>query len=255
MNDKNKIAADIRRAESEFSALYGRRLPFSPDLAKWQDDVLPDMYDHNFFEVLSPPSEDEIRAALEYQKQLGCGFLKLESSFKLNDTIISAFGFEESITLTMALSDRADMKNWKQNELVTVYDLKERDISRDLLDIETDNYGTVYGVDFIRRKMELYFELSTKYEGFHMFGAYLDGAIAGACYVFDSLGCAGLDGLIVSPDKRHLGVASTLMTESYGRFRGSVPYLHADDDDTPKNMYRSMGFQPTDRLFEYLLLF
>lgn len=255
MDKCEKLKEHLRRFETAFASLYGVRQPFSANLAKWRDDALPDMYDHNCFEVLAPPDESEIRAALEYQERLGCGFLKLESDFRLDEGLLSALGLDESRTLTMALLDRSAMDDWKKNDLVTVYDLKDRDISRDLLDIETDNYGTVYGMDFIRRKMELYFDLSEKHDGFHMFGAYLGGAIAGACYVFDSLGYACLDGLIVSPDKRRLGVASTLMASAFCRFPHSVPCLHADSDDTPKDMYSAMGFKPVDQLFEYLLLF
>ena len=29
-------------------------------------------------------------------------------------------------------------------------------------------------------------------------------------------------------------------------------FLHADADDTPKEMYRKMGFESVDELYEYL---
>lgn len=32
----------------------------------------------------------------------------------------------------------------------------------------------------------------------------------------------------------------------------SVMYLHADRDDTPKEMYRKMGFEDIDLLYEYV---
>ena len=34
--------------------------------------------------------------------------------------------------------------------------------------------------------------------------------------------------------------------------RGEILYLHADSEDTPKELYAKMGFQAVDKLYEYL---
>lgn len=53
---------------------------------------------------------------------------------------------------------------------------------------------------------------------------------------------------------RHRYIATTLIRHvaETAQKRGEVLYLHADPDDTPKDMYAKMGFQVTDKAYEYL---
>ena len=47
--------------------------------------------------------------------------------------------------------------------------------------------------------------------------------------------------------------AHPFISESYWRDSVAVVlYLHADSEDTPKELYAKMGFQAVDKLYEYL---
>ena len=37
-----------------------------------------------------------------------------------------------------------------------------------------------------------------------------------------------------------------------GKAEGNTLYLHADPEDTPKDLYARMGFETVDRVYEYL---
>ena len=85
-------------------------------------------------------------------------------------------------------------------------------------------------------------------------GAYLGGKLVGDCYFFASDGYVCMDGLLVDEDFRHQYIAMTLMKHiaEKAQERGEILYLHADSEDTPKELYAKMGFQAVDKLYEYL---
>jgi len=244
------LRAALRTQEEKRARLFSVRKPFSERLWKWEDTTLPDMYDHNAFEMTGLPAEEELLAARQYQRGAGLGFWKLEGDEPLPPDVIRRYGFSESCTLTMAAQPGAH-RAWRRNEAVTAADVRERDIEADILAVELRNYGAAYGEDFVRRKTARYCGAARSDERFRYFGAYEGGRIVGACWAFCSDGFTGLDGLIVDPDARGRYVATTLMARIADRLGGRL-YLHADRDDTPREMYENMGFQKVDVLYEYL---
>ena len=60
-----------------------------------------------------------------------------------------------------------------------------------------------------------------------------------------------MDALVVREAFRKRYVATTLMKHIASQFKEEM-FLHADADDTPKEMYRKMGFETVDELYEYL---
>lgn len=88
-----------RKTDESFYRLFSVSHTVSEHLTKREDSELRDKYDHNAFCYSGQPTEDELRAALAYQKERGDTFLKLEGYEPLAD----AFGMECEETLTMVL--------------------------------------------------------------------------------------------------------------------------------------------------------
>ena len=229
-----------RKIDASFYRLFSTSHAFSEHLTKREDNELRDKYDHNAFCYSGQPSADEVRAALAYQKARGDAFLKLEGYAPLAD----AFGMECEETLTMVLPNGADISGWKVNPEILI---KTPDFDQ-LEQHELKYYGPLYGDDFtVRNNRHLRKKLT-------YLGAYLDGKLAGDCYIFASDGYICMDGLLVEEAFRHQYIATTLMryiAEKAQECR-EVLYLHADPEDTPKDMYAKMGFQVVDKLYEYL---
>lgn len=229
-----------RTTDQAFSALFSVSRPFSEHLTKREDDQLRDKYDHNSFFYEGQPSVGEVRQALAYQKARRDAFLKLEGYTPLEQS----FGMEGEETLTMLLPENADPSAWKTNPAVSIeapdFDQLEQN--------ELKYYGPLYGEDFTLRNNRRLREKLT----YH--GAYLDGKLAGSCYTWSAGGYTCLDGLLVDSDFRHQYVASTLLKAlaEQAKREGKILYLHADPEDTPKDMYAKMGFSVVDRVYEYL---
>ena len=249
--DTKNIRDRIKRTESEFLQLFSICEQVTEHLYRWRDDALPDMYDHNFFDMRGSPSESELEAAFAYQRERKDTFVNLTGAEKLPEKAAKAFELEESQILTMALLGGSPAK-WTRNPQVIVRNLKRHPIREDLMALEMRNYGGLYGEDFTQRKMNRYIRMAESADGFDFFAAYLGGEIVGSLYAYTNDDCLLIDGLIVDSGARKQYVATTLMAgviETGGR---KTACLHADADDTPQEMYGRMGFTVADTVYEYL---
>lgn len=243
----------IRKAERSFKMLFSQKCVFSEHLEKWQDDDLYDMYDHNqFVPLLDDPTDKELEKAVAYQRQLGRGFLKIDTREKLDEALTERFSLEECCTETMLLRNKQkNIEAWKCNPDVVIHDSASSDVLADLLQIDIETFASDYGEDFIRRRDARYVKKAMEIPGFHYYVAYLDGKPAGACYAYAIDGYVVMDALVVREAFRKRYVATTLMKHIVSQFKEEM-FLHADADDTPKEMYRKMGFETVDELYEYL---
>ncbi len=243
----------IRKAERSFKMLFSQKCVFSEHLEKWQDDDLYDMYDHNqFVPLLDDPTDKELEQAIAYQHQLGRGFLKLDTREKLDEALTERFSLEECCTETMLLQNKQkNIEAWKCNPDVIIHDSASSDVLADLLQIDIETFASDYGEDFIRRRDARYVKKAMETQGFHYYVAYLDRKPAGSCYACAIDGYVVMDALVVREAFRKRYVATTLMKHIASQFKEEM-FLHADADDTPKEMYRKMGFETVDRLYEYL---
>lgn len=251
--EQGKLCLCIRKAEQSFKQLFSQKRAFSEHMEKWQDDDLYDMYDHNqFVPLLDDPTGKELEQAIAYQRQLGRGFLKIDTREKLDEALIKRFSLEECCTETMLLRNKKEnMARWKSNHDVIIYDSASGDVLADLLKIDIETFALDYGEDFIRRRDARYVKKAMEIPGFHYYVAYLDGKPAGACYAYAIDGYVVMDALVVREAFRKRYVATTLMKHIASQFKEEM-FLHADADDTPKEMYRKMGFETVDELYEYL---
>ena len=243
----------IRKAERSFKMLFSQKCAFSEHLEKWQDDDLYDMYDHNqYVPLLDDPTDKELEQAIAYQRQLGRGFLKLDTREKLDEALTERFSLEECCTETMLLRNKQkNIEAWKCNPDVIIHDSASSDVLADLLQIDIETFASDYGEDFIRRRDVRYVKKAMETPGFHYYVAYLDGKVAGSCYACAIDGYVVMDALVVREAFRKRYVATTLMKHIASQFKEEM-FLHADADDTPKEMYRKMGFETVDELYEYL---
>lgn len=226
----------IRDCEKNLLMKFASCRPFSEHLIKWDDPKLKDKYDHNFFAYESQPSEEEFRAALLHQKKEKASFIKLQGYIPLTNP----FGLEESICLTMQLMK--DIDEWKINPNLTFH------VPRliELKEMERRYSGPLWGEDFAVRNVErLYGQLD-------YLGAYRNEKLVASCYCFSSGTFTCIDGLITAEEERHKYAATSLLAEVIRRVPGHTVFLHADANDTPKEMYLKMGFQIVDRSYEYL---
>lgn len=229
-------APDIRTCERDLLMQFSSRRSFSKNLMKWEDVELEDKYDHNFFEYSGQPSAKEFQDALLYQREEKASFIKMQGYFPLHDS----FGLKESVILTLELTQ--DPSEWKTNPDIEFHSPSYKD----LVEIECKYFGPLWGENFVTRNVD------RLYEELDYLGAYRDGQLIASCYYFSSGRFTCIDGLVTAEEERHKYVATSLLAEVIKRVPRHTVFLHASDDETPKEMYQKMGFQIVDRTYEYL---
>ncbi len=226
----------LRSTEEDIAMLFSVKRSFSEHLMRWEDNELPDKYDNNCFEYSAQPTREEFERALAYQRERGDTFIKLEGDFPLEND----FGLSACVTLAMELEGGTD--DWIVNDEVVIKEPGPGEIR----EIELKHFGAVYGEDFaIRNAGHLFEHLDFR-------GAYIGDKLVGAYYSHSFNGYTCVDGLIVDEDFRHRHIATALLKHAVSEAAGNVVFLHADKDDTPREMYEKLGFRETDRLYEYL---
>lgn len=235
---------NINLNEEKFISLFSKKFKFSKNLIKYEDNEVFDMHDHNYFKHNENTTIDEIIKAYKYQQNKGLDYLKLISDVRLNKNILKTMKFEEGTILTMLHTNNNKIKI---NEKVSIKDINLEDLNK----IELKHYGKVYGEDFVLRRNSEFINEAKNNKNFTYLGAYINNKIVGTCHIFKYKDCTCLDSLLVDNRYRHKNIASTII--DYVLKNNDNVYLHADNDDSTKEMYKKLGFKQIDKTYEYYI--
>ena len=214
------------------------------------DVKLKDMYDHNYFRVDSDKIDELVFEEINrYRKEKNYTHLKIITS-KRNNYLLNK-GLEETHLLTLVKTNDFHIKIPQIS--VNYLNLRDNSIADDLINLELKYYGEEYGIDFSNRKMERYCYVGPLDNRFNFYASYHEGKIIASCYTFLDNGILSLDALLVEKEYRNKCVASNLLKHLKDKY--NVPLcLHADFDETSKDLYTKLGFKIINETFEYLLL-
>lgn len=253
MKEIDFLREEIRKHEDEFLNVFCTSFDFSDAFIKYEDDLIPLMWDHHRFTAKTGQiCGQDIKGAVRYQKEQGCNYLQINSRVPLPRQLTETFQLQEAVTITMVKPGERDSlpPSFHVNPQVVIKDIQTHQIEQDLLAIQLKNYQEVYGGDFIKQLVSAFARKAREDKRLHYLGAYLNDKICGYCYYFDDGRYKVLDGLTVNEETRYQYVASSLIAYVFAA-SDSLMYLHADRDDTPRQMYQKMGFEAMDTLFEY----
>lgn len=233
----------INECEKSFIKLFTTNYKFSKNLIKYEDQGIFDMYDHNYYEHNKDVTIQEINDAYQNQYNKKLNYLKLISNVRINNKIVSQLHLEKNVVLTMLYDNKNHRFKINNNIVIKKISLK------DLNTIELKHYGKLYGADFVRRRNREFFKKCKENDSFIYYGAYLNGKIVGSCHSYTYKHYTCIDSLLVDNRHRHKYIATTLL--KYIIDNNEFIYIHADENDSPKNIYKKLGFKTIDKTYEY----
>lgn len=241
----------VNKSEEEFTTLFSKRYP-SNIVERYFDDELKDMYDHNFSLTKEEINDEILNTLLRIKEERKETFIKIESPKKLNSLVGKGFEEEQEITLV-----KEDYKNFNipSIDFVTYKRYSEnKEIIKDVIRIEQEYYGESYGVDFCGRRWIRYANRVDQNDtsGLDIWVIYDKDIAIGYCYSFFNNEVVAMDGLLVIKEYRNRYVASNLIKHIAAYYDCPI-YLHADEDDTPKEIYYKLGFIKCNVTFEYFI--
>ena len=249
--DKNKlenVILKVHENEQNFVDLFSVCLEID-GIKRYYDDQLRDMYDHNF-SLVDSIDNNILKTINKIKTDRKEYFIKISSPTP-QDLLLEK-GFEKEVTLTMVKTDYLHFPAPK-NYLVKYKNYRENnEIINDIIATEILYYGELYGIDFCIRRWNRYFNKVNEGEnGLNMFATYYQDKIAGYCYAYYKNGVVCVDGLLVLKEYRNQYVASNLLAY-IAHFYNCPIFLHAENDDTPKEMYEKLGFKTVSTSYDYL---
>lgn len=150
----------------------------------------------------------------------------------------------------MALTlDRSEA--WQENTSVEIRDIQTHDISADLLDVR--DVPEKYRAQALQN-MEHVLSVARDTPNYHWLCGYVDGHKVANVYCLRHGDVMEMDDLWVDENFRGRYIATTLMKYIAQNFGGTL-YLHAAANETPKDMYRKMGFETVETIYDYYLTF
>jgi len=230
---------NIRKVEKEMLSMYSKEFKFSDNLVKYEDDNLRIKYDHNFFEYDESFTDKEFEDAVNYQRRRGDNFVK----FFGNKELINKHNMEEEVLIAMSLNNK-DTSSWKINDELV---FKKPEIN-ELIEHELKEYKDVYGEEFVINNAK---RLSVKQ---NYIGAYLNNKLVGSVLPYINNECVLFDEMLVDKDYRNIRVCTSLIKYIVDNNKNKEIVLHADLNDTVKDLYSKLGFEEIDRRFNYQLI-
>lgn len=248
MTDLNKYIQILEESDKGFTNVFCKQIK-TKSFIRYFDDSLINMYDHNYFKV-EDINEDILKDIYKIKQERKENFIKISSSNRLKDKLDPSF--EEEIDLSMVSTREIKPKNALEGLSFSFIDNNEEYLE-ELIDIEIEGYAESYGEEFCRRRWIRYFKEVKEDKGLNIVLALYKDKVVGYAYIYSNNEVVQLDGLEVKKEYRHKGIATSLFSFVSSYFSKPI-YLHADNEDTPKEMYLKLGFISIRKEYSYLLL-
>lgn len=229
-------------------------------VSRYQDDLIHDMYSHNFTLIREPLAKDElasfIEREIERRKQGGKDFLMLKFPVAVDHTDIPE-----------RYRDGATDIEYYRLPLVVVQRLPEREdleiirVSELLLDeaAELDELCEEgESLDFTQRRFQRRSQVYLSDSGPDQYLALLDWEAVGSCDFYSNGTTCTLEDFTVDPEYRRQGIGTSLLKSLALRayHQGcDLVFLTADTKETAREMYRKLGFEKMTESTELLIKF
>ena len=221
------------------------------EFVQYSDALLPDMYKHNFLAVRKTVGPDRIRyllgSALSEAKAQNKGFFRMElpAGQDYPDAAIDHPGIvREHLGAYLYPSDNEP--DWKVRSDCTFRKIETEEMVEQLALLDLAHDRVTCGEDFCVRRTHRRGQVYLSGAACNSYLCYLDGVPVGNCDLFVHGDTAKIEDFAVLPDFQHMGIGTTLLREmvSAAKTAGAkVIYLCTGEDDTPREMYRKLGFQ------------
>lgn len=244
-----RLLKEIRETEDYERNMFGaQQQPFREHMDRWISHLRPAQLNNNFFQVTGKVTLDKIEDAIACEKERGLHALLIRSGKPLDRRLREVYDFETGVLHTMAMfRDRSD--SWQENREITIRDIQQEDISKDLLDVSEvpEEYR-----EQAYQNMKLVLKVARTHPEYHWLCAYADGQRVGTLCVLSHGGYTVMDDLWVDEQYRNRHIATSLLRYAAKNIGGTL-FLHVDGNTTLPEMYGKLGFRVIDTAYEYYL--
>lgn len=222
------------------------------DYVEFTDDLLKDMYDHNFIYVPKVISQERILEILnqKLEKAKETGFCKaafaMDYELKVMEELSGKTAKKMSIiTYGRYLLDIDKVDTWNGREDCTIKKLASQQDIKDVIQMGIEMDGEILGEDFCTRRVERKAQVYINNENIDDYLIYYNNELVGYCEAFTNGKDVKIEDLCVLPRYQKRGFATTLLEHIVRDIlKKDIQriFLDTDEEDTVKEMYMKLGF-------------
>ena len=232
-------------------------------IAYFEDVALKDMYAHNFSFIKKSCSIDDVIEHIKDQahERETKGFLQLVFEDGRTEEEIemirkySPCKMEVERLGRYLLSDNRKMKDWKEVNGCNVIVQKTQVEVEDAIKLDVAVDGDHLSHDFCTRRAKRFGEVSIENEKCYNHLIYIGDECIGNCMLFVDEGIAKIENFVIASEQRGKGYGLTLfkaVCQKALEVGAKRIFLDADEDDTPKELYKRLGFEKVGMHYELL---
>ena len=220
------------------------------DFIRFKDDLIPDMWYHNYTWIKSAESDAALIQLIEneilHSRNNGKDFCLLRCHVPVNRSSMVQLSCEPEISVAgYYVLDTSQLPRMTQTRDTTVIKVDKAEMLEDMLMLDLEHDEESLGKDFCTRRVYRRKDIYLSDEGIDSYICYHNSNAVGNCNLFLHDGVAKIEDFAVSPNHQRKGFGTALLKaliEISLRKNATTIYLEADEDDTVKEMCQKCGF-------------
>ena len=229
---------------------------------RFRDDLLTDMYYHNFTLIKNSNSDDELFHCIEdeisIRKAEETNFCNIVSFVPVNDNLIQQFENRPEITVWgFYLFDISKLAKLHVKKDCVISKVSDEAMMDEILRLNLEHDRDSMDIDFCTRRTKRRKDVYLSAEGVNSYICYDNGEAIGNCDLFINRDIAKIEDFSVLSARQRQGYGTVIIKsiiETALSGGASTIYLVTDESDTAKEMYLKNGFskigEKTDLLFK-----
>lgn len=231
---------------------------------RYRNDKLPDMYDHNYTFIKDFPAGEDpslsgetieriLRAEIGRNRMESKDFCKLSMNRRPQENWLEGISPKPEIQ-HYGLYAYLQMQSteWKVADGYSIRKVDSPSMVEDLVSMDMVHDGGSCGEDFCSRRAHLRGAVYLSGSPLNCWICYWNGIPVGNVDLFCHDGIVKIEDFAVLPDYQRRGIGTAIMKDRIDHAlsgNAEMIYLVADEEDTPKEMYRRMGFEKVGETF------
>ena len=255
------IDKNIMECELEYSKCFSEYYE-DDEIIRFYDNELRDMYYHNYTFIKKAMESIDLKRIIENEIALklsiNSDFCNIISNYDVNSSIFYTLKYKPEISINGYYS--FDISNFSKIIAMSECIIEKVDNQKmidDILFCDLQHDGEKLGKEFCTNRCYRRGKVYISDKGVNSYVCYHNGNIIGNCNLLIHDGVSKIEDFTVIPTYQRKGYGTALLKKLIDiaiKENSHTIYLVTDEDDTPKEMYKKLGFnkigERTDLFFK-----
>lgn len=209
------ILEKIEKCKLEYQKCFCK-IYEQPGFIRFQDDLLPDMYHHNFTWVKHAKNDAGLIQLIEdeisYKKSIGKDFCLIRCNIPVSETVLAQLSHQSEVSVEGCyVLDTSKYTRLEAGQACHVAKISNAGMVEELLKLDLLHDEESLGVDFCTRRVYRRKDIYLSDSGVDSYICYNNGTPVGSCDLFIHNDTAKIEDFSISPNQQRKGFGTVLI--------------------------------------------